>query len=194
MNTETINAMTTLLGSKKVAECAVSYLARCRDVPTAEHVAKALHVPATTARKIVAAATMCSQFVLDTMPIKVSNPGLVAAYLSDLKNERVEHVVVLTAASDNTLIKRHECSTGSGSRAAVDPGVIFTHAVRDGARSVIVVHNHPSGSPKFSPDDYDFTRQLIAAGKVLNVHLLDSIVISRRGVSSMRAEAPDMFA
>lgn len=193
MTNEAVKAFSTILGSKSVAECAVAYLSRCRELPTAEAVAKALHVPARTANKIVAAAGLSFRFLLDTMPIKVCNPGLVAAYLSDLKNATTEHIVVLTVASDNTLIKRHECATGSGSRAAVDPSAVYKFAMEDNARGIIVVHNHPSGSPKFSQGDYEFTEQLIGSGKIIGIYLLDSIVISNRGVTSMRAEKPGMF-
>jgi DNA repair protein RadC len=197
MNNEAVETMRILLGGrncpKSLAECAVAYLARCRELPTAEEVVSALRVSNGMAEKIVASARMSFMFLLDTMPIKVGNPGLVAAYLSDLKNARTEHVVVLTVASDNTLIKRHECAAGSASRASVDPGAVYQLAIADGARSVIIAHNHPSGSARFSDGDYEFTEQLIESGRIVGIRLLDSIVISNRGVVSMRAEKPEMF-
>ena len=97
-----------------------------------------------------------ASWLLDTMPIKVGNPGLVAAYLSDLKNARTEHVVVLTVASDNTLIKRHECAAGSASRASVDPGAVYQLAIADGARSVIIAHNHPRGGAPIPVVDVNY--------------------------------------
>ena len=193
MNNEAVKAFGIILGSKSIAECAVAYLSRCRELPRVEEVVSALRVPARTAEKIVAAAGLSFNFLLDTMPIKVGNPGLVAAYLSDLKNAPTEHVVVLTVASDNTLIKRHECAAGSGSRASVDPGAVYKFAMEDGAHSVIIAHNHPSGCARFSQGDYEFTGQLIGSGRILGIRLLDSIVISNRGVVSMRAENPGMF-
>lgn len=194
MNNEaTVKAFSTLLGSKSVAECAVAYLSRCREIPLVDDVMSALRVPFRTAEKIVAAAGLSFHFLLDTMPIKVGNPGLVAAYLSDLKNATVEHLVALTVSADNTLICRHECATGSGTRVSIDPSTLFKFALEDNARGIIVAHNHPSGSPKFSQGDYDFTRHLVEAGKVLGISLLDSVVISNRGVASMRNERPEMF-
>ena len=194
MNNEAVKAFSTILGGKRaLAECAVSFLARCRELPTAEEVRRGLNVPAATANKIVAAAGLSFSFLLDSMPIKVGNPGLVAAYLSDIKNAPTEHVVVLTVASDNTLIKRHECASGSGSRASVDPSSVYKFAMADGARGVIVAHNHPSGSARFSQGDYEFTEQLVSSGRIIGIRLLDSIVLSNRGVASMRAERPGMF-
>lgn len=193
MNTEAVKAFSTILGSKSVAECAVAYLSRCHELPTPAAVAYAIRVPRKTAEKIVAAAGLSFSFLLDTTPLKLSNPGLVAAYLSDLKNAPAEHIVALTVTGDNTLIARHECAMGSGSHASVDPTSVFKDAVKDNARGVILVHNHPSGNPGFSDGDYTFTEQFVEVGKVLGIRLLDSIVISNRGVSSMRAIRPSMF-
>lgn len=193
MNTEAINLMSALLGSKRVAECAVAYLARCREMPTEEEVAEAIAVPKATARKVVAAAKMSSTYLLDTLPVSLANPGLVAAFLCDLKDAPVEHLVVLTAGSDNTLIKRHECSTGSANSASVDPATVLRYAIEDRARAIIIVHNHPSGSLRFSKSDYDFTQQIIDGAKLLNLRVLDSILITHRGVNSMRVESQVMF-
>jgi len=193
MNKELIKLMTTILGSKRIAEGAVAYLSMCRAVPSEEDVRKALRVNPLIARKIVAAVKLTGEFLLDTVPVSVRNPALVAAYLSDLKFAKTEHFVVLTVAADNTLIRRHECSSGSPVRTIVDSGTVLHSAIEDQARSIIVVHNHPSGSTEFSSNDYDFTKQLVKAGIILSIQVLDSIVITHRGLHSMRAERPEMF-
>jgi DNA repair protein RadC len=54
---------------------------------------------------------------------------------------------------------------------------VFRPAVRDNAPSIIVVHNHPSGDPTPSPEDINITRELISAGKLLSIELLDHLVI-----------------
>jgi DNA repair protein RadC len=194
MNQETLARITTLVGSKRIAEGVLRYLGSVREMPTVENIRKALNVTPTTARKIRAIAELSGDFLMDTMPVHMNNPHLVAGYLSDLKNAPTEHVVALSVASDNTLIRRHECSTGATNRATVDPCIVFSGPVQDKARSVIVAHNHPSGSVEFSHSDYDFTEQLVKAGRLLNIRVLDSIVISHRGIKSMRAERPEMFA
>ena len=194
MNQEIVALITPIVGSRRIAEGAVEYLSTCREMPDEAKVCKALHVTPTTARKICAIAELSGKFLMDTMPVHVSNPYMVASRLSDLKYAPTEHVVVLSVASDNTLIKRHECSSGSCNRSTVDPCVVFSGPVQDKARSIIVAHNHPSGSIEFSNSDYDFTEQLVKAGHLLNIRVLDSIVISHRGMKSMRTERPEMFA
>ena len=58
--------------------------------------------------------------------------------------------------------------------------------VRRNCPSVIVVHNHPSGDPEPSHEDSDVTRELIAAGKALDIEVLDHIVIGRDGFVSLK--------
>ena len=58
--------------------------------------------------------------------------------------------------------------------------MVIRPAVRENAPSIIVVHNHPSGDPTPSQDDIAITRDLLAAGKLLGVELLDYVVMGNR--------------
>lgn len=192
-NSDTITLMATLLGNRHVAESAVSYLATCRTIPEPEAIATALKVPMLTARKIAAAAGMSTKFVFGTMMLPLSNPEIVAWKLSDLKDKTVENLVVLTLTSENTLIGRHLVATGSAGGVCVSYGDVFRYAIEDQATGIIVAHNHPSGSTEFSDKDAAFTRGLIEAGKLLRIRMLDSVVVSRQGFSSMRRVNPEIF-
>ena len=59
----------------------------------------------------------------------------------------------------------------------VHPRETFRPAVMDSAASVIIMHNHPTGDPTPSAEDISTTRQLIDAGKLLGITLLDHIII-----------------
>ncbi len=61
----------------------------------------------------------------------------------------------------------------------IHPREVFRVAVSEGAASVILVHNHPSGDPTPSPEDRAVTRQLAAAGRSLGIPVLDHVVIGR---------------
>lgn len=193
MIAEALPLLKTIVGSKSVAERALDYLAHCCEMPEEDEIVERLEVPRNTARKVVAAAKLSCTFILDTRPTHLGNPAMIAAFLSDLKHAPVEHVVVLTVKADNTLIRRHNCSCGSFTSALVDPIRIFRYAIEDKARSIIVVHNHPSGSLYFSHKDYEFTERLIKGARLLNICMLDSILVSHRGVKSMRSECREMF-
>jgi len=59
-------------------------------------------------------------------------------------------------------------------------------AVREGSPALIVVHNHPSGDPTPSQDDVEMTRQMVEAGQLLGIDVLDHIVIGRQSFVSLR--------
>ena len=191
---EIIDLMAVILDKYQIAWRAVDYLARSRVIPEPEEVASALDVPMSTARKIVAAATMSTKFVFGTLSLSLSYPETVAWSLSDLKDKDVENLVVLTVNSENVLIKRHLVATGSAGGVCVNYGDVFRCAIEDHATGVIVAHNHPSGSLEFSKQDYLFSEGLADAGRLLNIRFLDSMVISRQGVVSMLHLAPEIFA
>jgi DNA repair protein RadC len=58
---------------------------------------------------------------------------------------------------------------------------VLRPAIRENAPSIIVAHNHPSGDPTPSPEDVSVTRDLVAAGKLLDIGVLDHLVIGSGG-------------
>jgi len=74
---------------------------------------------------------------------------------------------------------------GSDAYTVVDPRQVFRVAVRLGAASVILAHNHPSGDATPSAQDHDVTRRVDAAGRVIGVRLLDHLVVTARAVTSL---------
>ncbi len=79
-------------------------------------------------------------------------------------------------------------SQGTATASLVTPRELYKSAILANATGVIVVHNHPSGHPKPSGDDRSVTRQLVEAGRILDVPLYDHIIIGDRGYFSF-AEA-----
>ncbi|MDP6491365.1 MAG: DNA repair protein RadC [Kiritimatiellia bacterium] len=69
----------------------------------------------------------------------------------------------------------------------VHPREIFREAVRSSAAAVVLAHNHPSGDPTPSAEDIRITRQLIDAGKIVDIKVLDHVVLGRPGHDSGRA-------
>ena len=192
---EKVGLMAGMLGraGKALAGAAVDYLSGCRELPGEDEVMAALKVGRVRARQIASAARASTVYMLNTRPRYMGNADMVAWYLSDMKDLPVENLVVLTLAADNTLIGRHLCSTGSGHAAAVDPSAVYRFALMDGANSVIVAHNHPSGDPTPSEADVAFTRTLAGAGRAIRVRFLDSDAGSRRGVATIRALRREAF-
>lgn len=107
-----------------------------------------------------------------TSPADAAN--LVMDAMRDLKEE---HMRLLLLDTRNTVMASPTIYTGSLNTISVRLGDIFRHAVERGAASIIVVHNHPSGDPSPSPEDVNITRNLVAAGKLMDISVLDHLVI-----------------
>jgi DNA repair protein RadC len=65
-------------------------------------------------------------------------------------------------------------------------GEVFRDAVRRNSAALIVAHNHPSGDPTPSPEDVLVTRQIVEAGKLLDIDVLDHLILSSRRYVSLR--------
>ena len=70
----------------------------------------------------------------------------------------------------------------------VHPREVFRPAVQLAASAILLVHNHPSGDPKPSREDYDVTRKLETAGEHVGIRILDHIVVAADGVISLKEE------
>ena len=92
-----------------------------------------------------------------------------------------EQVVVVFLDTKNKPIGFHVASVGTLNAALVHPREIFKAAIVANAASVIVLHNHTSGDPLPSVEDLAITERLAAAGKLLGIALLDSIVVGDNG-------------
>jgi len=92
-----------------------------------------------------------------------------------------EQLIVLMLTAKNQLIGVHVASVGNLTSAIVCPREVFKAAILANACSIIVAHNHPSGDPDPSAEDYEVTRTLKAAGKLLGIPLEDHIVIGDPG-------------
>jgi DNA repair protein RadC len=94
------------------------------------------------------------------------------------------HVVTLDVQLQ--VVGTHLISVGTLDRSLVHPREVFRPAIKDAAKSIIVVHNHPSGDPTPSDEDLLVTRRLEEAGATLGVPVLDHIVVARNGEVSIR--------
>lgn len=103
-----------------------------------------------------------------------------------------EHFAVLMLNAKNEVLGIHTASIGTLVCSLVSPREVFKAAILANASAVIVGHNHPSGNPDPSPEDYKVTERLKAAGELLDIPLLDHIVIGEWGkyVSLGHSSAP----
>jgi DNA repair protein RadC len=111
--------------------------------------------------------------------------GLFGPRLRHLLQEEF-HVVLLDTR--HRLISTSLVTRGTADTSLVHSREVFREAVREGASAVILVHNHPSGDPRPSPEDRTVTRQLSEAGLVVGIPVLDHIIVGDGRYVSMAEE------
>jgi DNA repair protein RadC len=99
--------------------------------------------------------------------------------------EREELRVVLLNTK-NVVLRVQTVYQGNVSSSLVRVGELFRDAVRLNATSLILVHNHPSGDPTPSPDDLHLTAEALAAGRLLDIDVLDHLVVGHDAWVSLR--------
>ncbi|HVG00559.1 MAG TPA: DNA repair protein RadC [Chloroflexia bacterium] len=97
-----------------------------------------------------------------------------------------ETLRVVLLNTRNQVIKFADVYRGSLNSSLVRVAEVFKEAVRVNAAAIIVAHNHPSGDPTPSPEDRLVTEQIVSAGKLLEIEVLDHLVIGERRYVSMR--------
>ena len=113
-------------------------------------------------------------------PRILDSPAAVALLALDLikaSDDDKEHFWTIFLNAQNHYLMHTEVSVGTQSASLVHPREVLGPALREGAASLILVHNHPSGDPRPSPEDLRLTRQLVDGGRLLDVKLHDHIII-----------------
>ena len=97
-----------------------------------------------------------------------------------------EHFVVMMLDTKNKVIGLNTVAIGTVDSAIVSPRETFKPALLANATSIIVAHNHPSGDPTPSPEDIAVTRDLVEAGRLLGVQVLDHLIIGEDRFVSLK--------
>ncbi len=110
--------------------------------------------------------------------VRIHSPEDVAAILStQMAGLDQEELRVVLLNTKNEVLKIHTVYRGSVNAAQIRVAEVFKEAVRQNAPALVVAHNHPSGDPTPSGDDVAVTRELVKAGQLLDIEVLDHRVI-----------------
>lgn len=122
-----------------------------------------------------------------TLKARIEHP-LHAYHLvkDELEIEKRELFVVILLDVRNCVICHQVVAIGTLSNTLVHPREVFYPAIRHKAASVILVHNHPSGDPTPSREDYDVTKNLVDVGKLMGIPVNDHLIIGDANFISLR--------
>lgn len=125
--------------------------------------------------------------------LKLDSPEKIYQYLKEkIGKKQKEFFVVLFFDTQNNLIV-DDVSVGTLNESLVHPREVFNKAVRCSASHIVVGHNHPSGDHKPSQEDMKTTRRLIEAGKIIGISLIDHVIVSKKGYTSLRRAMAEDF-
>ncbi len=117
----------------------------------------------------------------------ISSPADAANLLmSEMTFLEKEHLRLVLLDTRNKVLGTPTIYVGSLNTAVLRVNELFRVAIRENAAAFIVVHNHPSGDPSPSPEDIHVTRQIVQAGKILDIGVLDHVIIGRHRYVSLK--------
>lgn len=118
---------------------------------------------------------------------KIEGPEDVARYASPLlRFEQKEHFLVMLLDVRNRVLAMPTVSIGSLTASVAHPREIFREAIRYSAANMILIHNHPSGDPTPSREDVQITKQMMKAGEIMGIPVLDHVIIAGDGFLSLK--------
>ena len=143
--------------------------------------AAALKIVALSARRL-------ARQVVREAPVLGSWQALIDYLHIDMAHLTVERVRVLYLNAQNMLIHDEHVGDGSIDEAAIHPREVIRRALDLGSTALILVHNHPSGSPEPSRADIQITNKIAEAGRLLGIVVHDHVIIGREGHVSLKAK------
>ncbi|NJO82230.1 MAG: DNA repair protein RadC [Blastochloris sp.] len=112
------------------------------------------------------------------LPMQIRAPTDVAQLLQvEMAHLEQEHLRTICVDTKNRIQHIHTVYIGSLNATIVRVGAVFREAIRRNSASIILAHNHPSGCCEPSPEDVAVTKNVVAAGRLLNITLLDHLII-----------------
>ncbi|KKW42261.1 MAG: replication and repair protein RadC protein [Candidatus Magasanikbacteria bacterium GW2011_GWA2_56_11] len=156
----------------------------------AASLARDLDIPLVKAAQIVAVGELGRRFYerKATGPALLRTAKDVYRYAAEMARLPKEHLRGIYLNSHHRVIHDEVISIGTINANLIHPREVFKPAIEYGAAAVILVHNHPSGVVKPSQADIDVTRQLVAVGNMVGIHLVDHIIVGAGKFSSIEVD------
>jgi DNA repair protein RadC len=119
-------------------------------------------------------------------PLLPSSAELIDYLHISMAHAAEEEFRVLYLNSRNLLLRDERLASGTPNEVSIHPRMILKRALEIGATALILVHNHPSGSPEPSQGDIQTTARIVRAARTLDIVVHDHIIVARGGWRSFR--------
>jgi DNA repair protein RadC len=122
----------------------------------------------------------------DERPVVKSPADIVNLLQGEMAFLEQEELWLVLLNTKNQVLGVPRIYKGSVNTSLIRVGELFREAARENCPALIVVHNHPSGDPTPSPEDVKVTEQIVKAGKLLDIEVLDHIIIGHQRHISLK--------
>lgn len=132
--------------------------------------------------QILAVAELASRIAtpINILERKIKNTEDVAKlFMSEMANEKREIAKIIILNSKNKILKIKDLSIGGTNYAILEPKIVLEEPIRMQAPKIILVHNHPSGNPTPSKQDFQVTDRIYEAAEIMGIELLDHVIIGK---------------
>lgn len=123
--------------------------------------------------------------------VKITKSSDVYKLVKTMENLPQESMFVLLLNAQNRVVGITEAARGSWTKAFLEPTDLFRAAIVANAPAIIIVHNHPSGDAKESPEDIGFFQKAKTAGLTIGIKVLDSIIVGDGSYTSLADKGLD---
>ncbi len=155
-----------------------------------EKLARELDIPIVKACQIVACGELGRRFYDKSLSgtVTIRNARDAYEYLQDMRTLSKEHLRGLYLNSHGRIIRDEVISIGTINSNIIHPREVFHPAIESNAAAIILAHNHPSGEIMPSIEDTKITKQIIEAGKIIGIPVLDHVIITKDSFISIDLE------
>lgn len=140
------------------------------------------------ASQLICAIELSRRYLIKNQNTKITSPNDIYQELKAFKNKQQEYFLALYLDGANHLVDTKVITIGILNQSLVHPREVYSYAIEQRCASIIVAHNHPSGSLEASIEDVNVTKRLKESGKILGIELLDHVIFTNDGFVSLREE------
>lgn len=140
------------------------------------------------ASQLISAVELSRRYLIKNQNTKITSPNDIYQELKAFKNKQQEYFLALYLDGANHLIDTKVITIGILNQSLVHPREVYSYAIEQRCASIIVAHNHPSGSLEASCEDINVTKRLKESGKILGIELLDHVIFTNDGFVSLKEE------
>ncbi|MDY7033636.1 MAG: DNA repair protein RadC [Thermodesulfobacteriota bacterium] len=137
------------------------------------------------ASQIVAGFELARRYLMKDN-VRVTSPSDILPLVSDIIDKKQEYFICISLNGAGEVVGNRIVTVGLLNHSLVHPREVFADVITDRAASVIFVHNHPSGSLEPSEQDLEITKQLVEAGTILGIKVMDHIIVAKKGYLSLK--------